>query len=46
VLPVYLDKEVLIKIGITSNAQILRINEKYETEALFIKATAEKREGK
>lgn len=45
VLPVYLDKEVLIKIGITSNAQLLRFDEKYETEDLFTKATEEKREG-
>lgn len=36
--PVFLDKEALIKIGITSNAQLLRFDEKYETEELFEKA--------
>lgn len=45
VLPVYLDREVLIKIGITSNAQLMRFDEKYETEDLFAKAIEEKREG-
>lgn len=36
--PVYLDKEALIKIGIMSNAQIIRFDEKYETEEQYIKA--------
>ena len=39
--PVYLDKEALIKIGIMSNAQIMRFDEKYETEELFKKAIEE-----
>lgn len=38
VLPVYLDTETLVSIGITSNAQILRFDEKYETEELYFKA--------
>ena len=42
--PVYLDREVLVKIGITSNAQIMRFDEQYETEELFIKSI-EMREG-
>lgn len=36
--PVFLDREALIKIGITSNAQLLRFDEKYETEELYEKA--------
>ncbi|AXH73433.1 MAG: putative HNHc nuclease [Caudoviricetes sp.] len=39
ILPVYLDKEDLIKLGIMSNKQILSFDEKYETEKLFEKAT-------
>lgn len=42
VTPVYLDKEALIKIGIMSNAQIMRFDEKYETEELFKKAIESK----
>lgn len=41
VIPVYLDKEALIKIGIMSNAQIMRFDEKYKTEELFRKAIEE-----
>ena len=36
--PVYMDKEALIKIGIMSNAQIMRFDKEYETEELFKKA--------
>lgn len=43
--PVYLDKEALIKIGIMSNAQIMRFDEKYETEDLFKKAIEEVNNG-
>lgn len=38
VTPVYLDKEALIKIGIMSNAQIMRFDEKYESEEGFLQA--------
>lgn len=38
VLPVYLDAETLISIGITSNAQLLRFDDRYETEELYLKA--------
>lgn len=38
VTPVYLDKETLIKIGITSNAQIMKFDEKYKDEELYKKA--------
>nr|MBO1342112.1 hypothetical protein [Enterococcus sp. 665A] len=35
---VYLDKDALIKIGIMTNAQIMKFDEKYETEQLFNRA--------
>ena len=38
VTPVFLDKEALIKIGIMSNAQILRFDQEYHDEELFQKA--------
>ena len=38
IIPVYLDREALIKIGIMSNAQIMRFDDEYETESLFNKA--------
>lgn len=38
VTPVLLDKEALIKIGIMSNAQIMRFDEQYQDEELFLKA--------
>lgn len=38
IIPVFLDKDALIKIGVMSNAQIMRFDEKYETEQLFTKA--------
>lgn len=36
ILPIFLDQEALIKIGIMSNAQIMRFDKKYETEELFL----------
>lgn len=43
VTPVFLDREALIKIGITSNAQLLRFDEEYETQELYDKAIEIKR---
>lgn len=37
VIPVYLDQQTLVDIGITSNAQLLRFDEQYENEELFNK---------
>lgn len=39
VIPIYLDGPALIEIGIMNRAQILRIDQQYETEDLFKKAT-------
>lgn len=41
IIPVLLDADALIKIGIMSNAQILRFDEKYETEELYQKSVKE-----
>ena len=41
VLPVYLDAETLIEIGITSNTQLMRFDEKYENEELYAKVFKE-----
>lgn len=38
VTPVFLDKDALIKIGIMTNAQIMKFDHKYETEDLFLQA--------
>lgn len=38
VIPVYLDQQTLVDIGITSNAQLMRFDEQYENEELFQKA--------
>lgn len=39
--PVYLDRDTLIKIGITSNAQLMRFDEEYANEEIFKKAIKE-----